>query len=154
MFGILFANVAAVATGSEMPGLGPFPILQLFGGIFSLIAVGLGLFVYRKVPNSETVAGAPRVNAPSTEIYLGGPYQAILDRLGAIALGQEKLAALHYELRENWAEALRTTRHDLKSALQEVGGGAESDAKDLRRGQEELTRVLGRLDEFLRAKLG
>jgi hypothetical protein len=156
MFGILLSNVIAASSGAELPGLGPFPILQLFGGMISLIAVGLAALVYRKAPNSiapPPAGAASPQSPPSTEIYLGGPYDAILDRLAAIAVTLERLAGMQYTQREHLAEALRVTRHDLKGAMQAAVGSAETDAVEIKDLLRDAAGVLSRLDEFVRARL-
>lgn len=147
---------AAVPPAPPSPGaaVDAQQIMGVVGGIISGIVLGLGALFYKGANSAAPKQPAPSLESvPTLETFAQGPYQAILDRLAAVAMMQERLAGSHFELREAIAEALRVTRHDLKGELQAVVTANERDAEEIKLIARELDAVLGRLDEFVRAKI-
>lgn len=160
--------IAATGEVPGLPGLGPYPILQLFGGIISLIVLAGGALLYLKAqnvpakstPSNPMPPGGAGEGTALAEVFVQGPFTDIQSKLAAYALVLEKLAALHYETREQIAQALQITRHDFRDALgadaieasKELNDIAESIA-ELQRGLAVLSERFGLLDQFVRIKI-
>jgi Asp-tRNA(Asn)/Glu-tRNA(Gln) amidotransferase C subunit len=161
----LIAEVSAASGAGSVPN-DPQTLMYIVGGIVSGLVVGLGTLLYRKSPNGQVAPSQPSQPSfpapapPNVEVFAQGPYQVLLDRLSAMQLTLERIAGGHIETREATAQALQTTRHDLKAVLQHMSQASETDSAEIRADTKEIKRLLreqndvsGRLDEFVRAKL-
>lgn len=156
--------LAASELPGGLPGLGPYPILQVFGGIISLIVLGVIALLYVKSQAPPAKAQSPDRLPPGgagegVHLYFDGPLKTISDRLGAESAVLQQLLALHYETREQIAQALQLTRHDIRSAIQEDSAEAtleNSEIKvimaDVGKKLDDIRNEIIRLDEFVRAR--
>lgn len=158
MYDLTLIPKAWAATAPDAHGVDLQTVMYIIMGIVGGIVTGVGTLLYRKAPTPD------KVDSPPISIEVLGPYQVIFDRLGAIQLTLERIAGGHVETREATAEALRTTRHDLKAVLHQMGQAEENDFADLKKlvhtELDEIRRLMhvqntvsDRLDEFVRAKL-
>lgn len=152
---VLAAEVIASPPVGVPQNADPQALMYWISSIVGGIVLGISALFYRTAPPASAPVPAPKPEAakpdapppgdPAQLIFAQGPYQAILDRLGAIALMQERVAGINIELREALAEALRATRHDLKGVLHEMGTANEADAEDIKALLRSLTTETNRL---------
>lgn len=144
----LIGNASAATAAA--PQMDPQTLMYVVGGIVSGILLGIGgLFAKKAPPNG--LASKPDVE--QAQVFFQGPFQALLDKQNATTLALERLVGLNAETREHFADLLRSTRHDLKNALQVLSQEQEKDSEEIKRLLHEQDSVLGRLDEFLRARV-
>lgn len=160
MFDQIPAGEALAAVGDLPAHSGQYPILEVFGGIISLIVVSLAALGYRNAtpPPAPPAAAAPAEIPPGgaaegVHLYFGGPLQKIFDQIREIEERLDSLVALHGETRNAMAEALRQTRHEIKNALHAGGLDTERQIEVLRNTLDALNTLIVRLDEFARLML-
>lgn len=150
----LIAEAHAAAAQAPAAGTDPQTLMWLVSGLVSGLVIGLGGLLYHKAPPNPS---APQHKTdPSIEqaqVFFQGPFQAIIDRLNTAVLTLERIVGQNTDLREHFGEIMRTTRHDLKGVLQVMSQEQEHDAEELKRLLHDLSNVVGRLDEFLRARV-
>jgi phage-related tail protein len=155
---------AAAAAAAPGGGLEAETIMAVVGGIVSGIVLGLGALFYRHghappPKRAATTADAVAALGEGTQLFLQGPASDVQAKLAAALVLLEKLAALHYETREQIATGLQITRHDLRGALGEDALQASRESNEIRAlvtaiavKVDDLNLTLGRLDEFVRAR--
>lgn len=151
----------AIAASAELPGLhdlGPYPIIQLFG---SLVVLGGGLWLYLKAQggtsSSKSTPSTPLPPGGAGEgvhLYFDGPLKQISDKLAAETALLERLVALHYETREQIAASLQTTRHDVRTAIQEDASESTLENNEIKELMNEVARKLDEVSRDVGKKLG
>lgn len=109
-----FVSRAWAAEGGppNLPDLGPYPILQLFGGILTLLMIAGGALLWLKGEASKRhqVATAPaETKSPGAVAVITGPLQMAEEFLRKIASMLERLLLLTIDL-----TSLRTDMEQLK----------------------------------------
>lgn len=154
---------AAATAPPATSGVDPQAIMYVVGGIVSGIVVGVGALFYRNSPSSNLRSGPQPIQTPASEsaqLFFSGTAKEILERLGAAIVILEKLSSLHYETREQIAQHMAQTRHDIRNAVGEDAAEASRENLELRQAIIELQRTvsdtnvkLGLLDQFMRIKV-
>lgn len=106
----LVSNALAVAsTVPALPdSLGPYPMLQLFGGLIILAGTAL-TFIAGERKRQQSDDAPPAV----ADIYLEGPLSACISRLDRVAAALERMAVSQKsvdDLREEMARRVSETR--------------------------------------------
>jgi hypothetical protein len=147
MFEPILASEALAAAGDLPAHNGQYPILELFGGIISLIVVGLAALGYRNAtpppaapPASPEQPMPPGGASDGVHLYFGGPLQKIFDHIREIEERLDTLVTLHGETRN-------------QMALHAGGLDTERQIEVLTKTLDALTTLVVRLDEFARLSL-
>lgn len=148
----LFTEALAAAPAASPPQVDQSTLMYIIGGVVMGIVGGIGGLLYRKAPNSEK-AKIGEQEIEDAKVFFQGPFQQIIDRLNTLLLTLERLVGQSTDLKEAFADTLRQTRHDLKNTLQVMSQENEHDVEEIKRLLHDAATVLGRLDEFLRARM-
>lgn len=79
---------AQAAAPAITDALGPYPILQLFGGILALVFVAATLFLWKRGEKQPLPPPAP---FEAQQIYLQGPMQVALNSLADIVKALDRI---------------------------------------------------------------
>lgn len=153
MFALIVIAEVHAATAAPAPTVDNQALMMIIMGIVGGIVAGLGSVFYKKSPTTPPAPDPPQRSIEEAKVFFQGPFQAILDRLNTAVLTLERIVGQNADLREHFGELLRTTRHDLKGVLQVMSQEQEHDSEELMRLLHDLSNVVGRLDEFLRARI-
>lgn len=131
----LFLVEAAFAQGAAgppaIPELGQYPILQVFGGILSLIVAGAGAFFYLRGLRDNKDEPPPK---PPIHFYADGAIAQFTRHLERIADALDrglKFADDVGQLKKDWQSDIQETRHRLRNETQERMGSIDADIKTL-----------------------
>lgn len=125
MFDIVSEAAAqSIVPGVDLPGLGPYPILQLFGGIAVL---AIGLFMWMR---GEREGQRKKADPTDSEVHMhfDGPMVEALKCLREIADAAKQIpeaAKIAIGIREDLIRRIDETRHGSRNELQREVGESE-----------------------------